>query len=264
MAKIAEAIKIIEEFAPLELAEDFDNCGLKIGGIDNELSGILLTVDTNADVVREAAKNKCNLIIEHHPSIWKPLKAIDSRVPLNNALLEAAKSDIAIYSAHTNVDYTENGLNDFVAKKMGLLSVRYIGKPSSARIGELKEAVTLAEYTKKLSKLLDDDNVIAVGDLNRKIKNVAVINGGGGGNPDYLWETYNAGADVFVTAEVKHSVARLAKDLDYAIIQFGHYASEADFITLVREVLEKLLKNVPIFGSESITNPYNKRGAIWN
>ena len=105
MVKIADVIQKIEEFAPLFLAEDFDNCGLKIGDASREVTGVLVTVDTDLSVVQEAKETGCNMILEHHPSIWRPLKSIDPVVPLNAALIEAAKNDIAIYSAHTNVDY---------------------------------------------------------------------------------------------------------------------------------------------------------------
>ncbi len=263
MATIKDAIDIIEEFAPLSLAEDFDNCGLKIGDTEAKLTGVLVTVDTNVDVVKEAKSKGCNLIVEHHPSIWGALKNIDNQVPLNKMLIEAAKSDIAVYSAHTNVDYTSGGLNDCVAEILGLENVRYISTLSSARIGELQEPLTLRELAKRIAGILDDDNVMTVGNLGRTVKTAAVINGGGG-HADFLWEAYRAGADIFISGEVKHSVARLAKDLNYAIIQVGHYSSEAYFKKLIKKVVSDKLKDVRIEEAESIGSPFNKRGEIWN
>lgn len=262
MVRIDDAVKILEEFAPLELSEDFDNCGYKTGSGKLELSGILVTVDTNRDVVKEAVGKGCNLIIEHHPSIWKPLKSIDPSRPLNTVLIEAIKSDVCIYSAHTNVDYTNGGLNDTVAYAMGLKNVSYIKTPSSARQGETDKNYTLKEYARKISELFSDDNVSIVGDPEKIIKKVAVINGGGG-REDALLETMEAGNDVFVTAEVKHSVARLAKDSDYAIIQVGHYSSEKLFMNLIKDLYSKKLPQIQVYCAESIGDPYNKRGEIW-
>lgn len=266
MVKIAEVIASIERFAPLELAESFDNCGLKIGNINDEATGVMATVDTNIDVVREAERKGCNLIIEHHPSIWQPLRSFDLDLPLNQALLEAGKKGIVIYSAHTNIDYTEGGLNDTVAADLGLRGVKPILGHSSARIGELNynAPVTLKEYAKIVAKIFDDDNVSVVGDLNKIIRTVAVINGGGGGSADTIMDTMRAGADVFVTGDVKHSVARLAKDLGYAIIQVGHFTSEAAFATLVKEVIKKDFPDLSVNGSEIIGSPYNRREEIWN
>lgn len=262
MVKISDVIKCVENFAPVELSEEFDNCGLKIGDADAGLTGVLVTVDVNEEVVNEARVKSCNLIIEHHPSIWKPLKSIDCSLPLNRALIEAAKSGISIYSAHTNVDYTEGGLNDTVAAKMGLRGVRRIDGPSSPRIGELPEETVLKAYARRLADIFDDDGIAVIGAPDRTVKRVAVVNGGGG-NADLLWKAYSAGADIFVTAEVKHSVARLAKDLGYGIIQFGHYSSEADFKPLMKKIIETALP-VTVKEAESIGSPYIRRGEIWN
>ena len=263
MASIAQVIQTIEKFAPKELSESFDNCGLKIGEINNIVTGVLVTVDTNLDVIKEAEEFGCNLIVEHHPSIWQPLRSFDLKLPLNQAILEAGKNNIAIYSAHTNVDYTTDGLNDIVAASMGLGDVRPVGDYSSARIGSLKKDASLKDYAILLSKVFDDDNISVVGDLNKNIKNVAVINGGGGGCIDSILDTFNAGADVFVTGDVKHSVARLAKDLGYGIIQVGHFTSEKAFLPLMKKVINKEFPDLNVIESEIIGSPYNRREEIW-
>ncbi len=265
MVTVKNALDVIEEFAPKTLAAEYDNPGLKIGDDNSILHGILVTVDTNEAVIAEAVKKGCNLIIEHHPSIWKPLRGLDCRVPLNRTLIAAAKNDIAIYSAHTNVDFTIGGLNDYVTEIMGLTDVETIDGLQSARMGKIpfNKEITLCEYAKYVSKVFNDDNVITVGNLDKKISKVAVINGAGG-NEDDTWATFNAGADVFVTSEVKYNVTRLAKDLEYAIIQVGHFESEAFFMPLIKKVLQNKLTDTPIYTAESIRSAYNRRGEIWN
>lgn len=265
MVTVKNALDVIEEFAPKAIAAEYDNPGLKIGDEDSCLRGVLITVDTNEEVIAEAIKKGCNLIIEHHPSIWKPLRGLDNRVPLNRTLIAAAKNDIAIYSAHTNVDFTVGGLNDYVAERMGLIDVGTIDGLQSPRTGNVafNKEITLREYAKYISEIFDDDNVITVGNLDKKISKVAVINGAGG-NEDDTWATFNAGADVFVTSEVKYNVTRLAKDLDYAIIQVGHFESEAFFMPLIKKVLQNKLTDTPIYAAESIRSAYNRRGEIWN
>lgn len=265
MVTVKNALDVIEEFAPKSLAAEYDNPGLKIGDANSVLRGILITVDTNEAVITEAVENGCNLIIEHHPSIWKPLRGLDNRIPLNRTLIAAAKNDIAIYSAHTNVDFTIGGLNDYVAEMMGLTDVDTIDGLQSARMGNVtfNKEIMLREYVKYISEVFDDDNVITVGNLDKKVSKVAVINGAGG-NEDDVWATFNAGADVFVTSEVKYNVTRLAKDLDYAIIQVGHFESEAFFMPLIKKVLQNKLSDTPIYAAESIRSAYNRRGEIWN
>ncbi len=257
MYKIADVIEIIERNFPPILAAEYDNPGIKIGNEQNPLTGILVTLDTNVDVVKEAIRLNCNLIIEHHPSIWSPLRAFDISVPLHNVLIECAKNDITLYSAHTNVDFAEGGLNDFVAEQLGLMDVEK-SNIHSARIGKVKET-NLAEYSQYVADFFQDDNVITIGDLNKKITRVAVINGAGGNEVD-TWDTYRAGADVFVTSEVKYNVGRLAKDLGYAIIQVGHYESEALFMPLIKKVIENELSDVTVHTAKSIGSIYNRRG----
>ena len=257
MATIKEIIDHIENFAPLSLQGDFDNCGLKIGDVFCEVSGILVTLDTNESVVEEAINKKCNLIIEHHPSIFRPIKKIDYDLPLSKSLTLALKNDIAVYSAHTNVDFCENGLNDFVAKQIGLQNISKCGEIGDPRIGELKEETTLKDYSLQLKKIFADNNVKTIGDLNKKIRKVAVINGGGGRSEQDLLCAYYSGADVYVTGDVKYNVARLAKDINYAIIEVGHYNSEQGFMPLICNKLKEKYKNIGIYQATSLLNPYN-------
>lgn len=259
--KIADAIKTVEDFAPLALSADFDRCGLKVGDVNRILTGILTTVDTDVGVVNEAVRKGCNLIIEHHPSIWRPLEKIDVGNPLDSALIAAIKFDVAVYSAHTNVDYAEGGLNDCVARKLGLSEIMKIGDEGSPRIGKLKKRTVLKKYAEFVAEIFDDDNVMTVGDLSKEIEKVAVVNGGGG-NSEAVRATFDAGADVYVTGDVKHSAARLAKNLNYAIIQVGHFSCEAEFMPLIKKVIERRLRT-PVFLSESMGSPYNRRSELW-
>ncbi len=255
MSKVSDIIKVIEDFAPLSLQGEFDNCGLKLGSMDTKVSGILITLDTNEDIVNEAIEKNCNFILEHHPSIFYPLKKLDYDLPLIKAISLAIKHDIAIYSAHTNVDFAENGLNDYFAKKIGLNKV-YSLKADGARMGKLNEETTLAQYAQKLREILKDNNIRTVGRLDKKIKKVAAINGGGGSSADELVTSFRQGCDIFVSGDVKYAVSRLAKDLDYGIIEIGHYTSEQDFLPLMGRILEEKL-DTKVFLSERQTNPYN-------
>ena len=258
MVSIRQITNALEAFAPLSLQGDFDNCGYKIGDPDRMITGVLVTLDTNEAIIQEAVKKKCNLIIEHHPSVFRAIKYLDNTLPLHRTLIQAAKHDIALYSAHTNLDFTENGLNDYVAKQMGLLSVHKIDTPDGPRMGELSEQTTLSEYADRLRKIFNDKNIVTIGDLSKTIKKVAVINGGGGSSEDDLLLAIRAGADVFVTGDVKYNVARLAKDAKYAIIQVGHYNSEQGFMPLVHSILQKAFPDVPIYETTELDNPYNE------
>ncbi|MCR4662141.1 MAG: Nif3-like dinuclear metal center hexameric protein [Clostridia bacterium] len=255
---INDAIKIIEEFAPLSLQLEYDNCGVKTGNIYDELKGILVSLDTNEAVVDEAIDNNCNLIIEHHPSIFKSIKNLNFQKSTNRALIKAAANNIVIYSAHTNVDFTENGLNDYVSRIMGLKNVHKISTPDSPRIGEVEHETNLREYLNFLKVVFNDVNAYSVGDMEKSIKYVAVINGGGGSNEDDLILSFNNGADVYVSGDFKYNVLRLAKDNQYAIISIGHFNTEIYFIDLVTDLLKNKLESFnKIFKTKKLLNPCN-------
>lgn len=260
MPKIRDIIKAIEAFAPPELALDFDNCGLLYGDPDKEISSVLVTLDTNPEVVAEAAAKGCALIIEHHPTLFYPIKKIDLRHPKHKALCEAIKNDIAIYSAHTNVDFAEGGLNDEVAKILGLIDITTLdGTPHSARMGRLDRVHTLKELAKKVELALGDPNVATVGDPEMKVQTVAIVNGAGGGSEEAVWQAKAAGADIFITSEFKYNVLRLAKDVNYGIITVGHYDSEAPFTNLICRILGESKTGVKVCPAQSLKNPFNDR-----
>ena len=257
MEKLIDIIKIIEDFAPLDLQGDFDNCGLKLGNINTHITGIMVTLDTNCDVVAEAIDKNCNLIIEHHPSIFNAIKSLDWNLPLTKAIHLAIKNDIAVYSAHTNIDFCKNGLNDYVAGQAGLCEVTCFDNAGNPRIGKLKEKTTLKDYAEKLKSVFNDKNITTIGNIDKTIEKVAIVNGGGGSSTSDLLFAIEHGADVFVTGDVKYNVARLAKDANYAIIQVGHYNSEQGFGELIENILKEADISVPVYKATRLLNPYN-------
>ncbi|MDR2520697.1 MAG: Nif3-like dinuclear metal center hexameric protein [Bacteroidales bacterium OttesenSCG-928-I14] len=118
--KIAEIIKYIETFAPLSLQDDFDNSGLQIGNIYSEINGVLLCLNITEKVIDEAIEKSCNLIISHHPLLFKSLKKITNQTYIERCIIKSCQNNITIFSAHTNLDNTIEGINFYLAKKIGL------------------------------------------------------------------------------------------------------------------------------------------------
>jgi len=118
--KIREITNLIEDFAPLQLQEDYDNAGLILGNTDAEASGALVTLDVTDEVVDEAVKIGCNLILAHHPLIFKGLKKIDPNSMIGRLITKCIKNDIAVYAAHTNLDNVHEGVNRIICDKLCL------------------------------------------------------------------------------------------------------------------------------------------------
>lgn len=124
--KISKILGAIEEFAPLALQENFDNSGLQVGDSSQIAKGILLCLDVTEEVIEEAIELDCNLIISHHPLIFKPLKGLTGKSYIEKCIMKACKNDLVIYSAHTNLDNAWGGVNFYLAEKIGLQNIKVL------------------------------------------------------------------------------------------------------------------------------------------
>lgn len=132
--KIGQIISEIEEFAPLCLQESFDNSGLQVGDPAREVEGILIALDTTEEVIDEAIDLGCNLVITHHPLLFKPLKQIAGRNYIQRCTAKALKNDVAVYACHTNLDNAAGGVNYRIAEKLGLQNIRILSPKTDSLI----------------------------------------------------------------------------------------------------------------------------------
>lgn len=260
--KIKEVAEALERFAPLPLQESYDNAGLQIGLTEaDNLTGVLLCLDVTEDVIREAAQKGCNLIVSHHPLIFRGLKCIADETIVQRCVRLALKENVAIYSAHTNLDNVEGGVNWKIAEHLGLTKTRPLvpGTPlsegwqtGSGLIGELPKSVEAYEFLAmvksefKVEKL--SANRVPRG---RMIRRVALCGGAG----DFLLdEVLRQGADAFLTGEMHyHQYFGLEDRILIGVL--GHYESEQYTIQLLKEILEVDVDDVPIYETQYNTNP---------
>jgi dinuclear metal center YbgI/SA1388 family protein len=141
--KIKEIVSALERFAPLPLQDGFDNAGLQIGFTDVEATGALLCLDVTEEIIDEAIANDCNIIISHHPLIFKGYKSITGRDYVERCIIKAIKHDIAIFAAHTNIDNAQRGVNFKIAEKIGLEKVQIL----DPKDGMLLKMVTFVPTT---------------------------------------------------------------------------------------------------------------------
>ena len=126
--KIKEVIDALERFAPLPLQESYDNAGLQVGLTEAEVSGALLCLDVTEKVVEEAMRRGCNLIVAHHPLIFRKLSQVSDTDYVQRTVMKAIKNDIVIVAMHTNLDSAENGVNFKIAEKLGLRNAHFFGR----------------------------------------------------------------------------------------------------------------------------------------
>lgn len=229
---------IIESIAPLYLCEEYDNSGFIYGDPSIKCSGVMVALDLTPEVAKEAILLGCNLVVEHHPSIFSPIKFIDNNLSTHIALEMCISNKITVYAAHTNIDNAPDGLNKYFMKKLGIVKPELSLEKIAPFVGDLPENTNLSEYVDKIKVDFSDNTIFYVGDPNKTIRRVACVNGAGGCEENLI-KAMKLGADVFISAEFKYHVLRLAKDSGYAIISVGHFNSEEMFSDLICDILKQ-------------------------
>lgn len=237
--RLSEIVEIMENIAPPSLAEEWDNVGVMVGLPDAEISKILVSLDLRDSVLNEAIEKNADLIITHHPLIFKPLKNITS--PLLHKII---RNNICVYSAHTNLDVAANGVNDILAE---LLNISNAKQEKVIQYGKV-EPNSLAFYVEKVKSGLNVSYVKIIGDKNKIISKIAVVGGSGG---DFINDAKNFDCDLLVTGEVSYHDALLANELDLALIIAGHFEIENPVIYKLTEMLKERLPDVEVTASEA-------------
>ncbi|MDQ3392519.1 MAG: Nif3-like dinuclear metal center hexameric protein [Bacteroidota bacterium] len=152
MPKIKDIIDFLETFAPSSYQESYDNTGLLTGNAFDELNGVLITLDITETVIEEAIKKNCNLIISHHPIIFKGLKKLTGGNYVERVVISAIKNNLALYASHTNLDNVYNGVNKRIADKIGLLNTRILA-PKKNILSKLTTFVPIKDTEKVLEAL---------------------------------------------------------------------------------------------------------------
>ncbi|MCI8623194.1 MAG: Nif3-like dinuclear metal center hexameric protein [Provencibacterium sp.] len=255
--KVKELFEIIDrQVAPFSLAEEWDNSGLLVGDPEAEARTVLVCLDITLPAVAEAVSCGAQLILSHHPVIFHPLKRVTAGSPVY-ALIQAGISAIC---AHTNLDLAPGGVNDCLARVLGLRNIRPLGsssnKTSLGRRGELPEPLDAAGFAALVSRVLTPAGGVRYIDGGRPIREVAVC-GGAGGSLCYELEP---GIDALLTSELKHNVFLDCTAMGLTAVDAGHHDTECVVLPWLCERLAGLAPEVNFIQSK--TGSPVKMGAL--
>jgi dinuclear metal center YbgI/SA1388 family protein len=256
--KIAEVTRLIEEMAPLRLQEGWDNCGLQVGNADAEATGALLCLDVTEAILDEAIAKGLNLIVTHHPLIFKGLKSITGKNHIERIVMRAIKNDIAIYSAHTNMDSAWGGVSHLIAKKIGLTDVEVLCPQQEASVGlgvvgNLPCEEDALAFLSRVKKIFGAGAVRFGGKADITIGRVAIC---GGAGVEFVNNAVAHGADVYLTGDVKYHDFQGASER-ILIADIGHYESEYFTKEIFSEIITKKIPNFAVQYAELEKNPIN-------
>ncbi len=250
MVKVSDVMSVMEKIAPKKLAEDWDNPGLLVGSPKNEVTKILVALDATDRVAEKAIDIGAELIVTHHPMIFKPLKHIRTDLPEGEKIQKLMKHDISVFAAHTNLDSAIGGVNDILAQTIGLTEIKPLlsspeDVPTLGRVGYLNNEIDIDGFSKMVKSKLNADYVRVIKGDNRKIKKVALC---GGSGAEFISKASFLGADAYITGDVRYHDGERAKALGIHVIDAGQFATEYPIVKALAKMLrnETILKDVDI------------------
>ena len=255
MTYVSDILKLVETLAPRSMKMDWDNVGLLCGSRSTPVTKILVALDPFEHVCKEAAQWGAELIVTHHPLIFRPLPNVTDETTIGRGIRTLIKHDISAINAHTNLDQAPGGVNDILARKLALDNVRVIsprgtteaGEPwGLLRMGEVPEQ-SLEAFLGHVKALLNCEG-LRYAEGGKSVKKVAV---GGGACADGFREALDAGCDTFVTSDIKYNQFWDAHDLGLNLIDAGHFHTENPVVSVLAEKIAAAFPEVEVKISES-------------
>lgn len=259
--KLAEILNFLQQFAPLDLAEEWDNVGLLVGDENASIHRVMTCLTLTPDVAEEAIDKNVDLIVSHHPILFRSVKQLTSSTIEGKLLLRLIQNSIAVYSPHTAFDSASLGINQRLANDLGLTSVapirplQKVGLPDgsgSGRHGKLHQPMQLATFLDRVREVLGIRHLQYVGDLSMEVCKIAVACGSAA---DFLRDAHDLGCDVLLTGEARFHACLDARNLGTALILAGHYATERPAVAQLADAITASMPDIQTWVSQVESDP---------
>ncbi len=243
-AALNAILRILENIAPAAGAEAWDNVGLQVGDPDATVERVWVALDAGPEVIRSAGDAGMDLVITHHPLVFRALKQIDLATPIGAAIGHAVRHGLTVVCVHTNLDAAPDGLNDLLGRRLGLQRLRPLSAagnrsagphPGIGRIGDLARPQRLAGLVRYVKRRLGAGTVRVVGAPHARVRCVAVSTGSGG---SLVADFLRSDAQVFISGDLGYHAAREVEYAGRSLIDVGHFHSEH----FMKEALVKRLQ----------------------
>lgn len=253
-----QLIDFLREFAPPDLAESWDNVGLLIGDPGSEVSSVLTCLTLTPNVAAEAIARRTQLIVTHHPVLFRAVKQITSTTTEGRMLLSLIRAGVAVYSPHTSYDSAADGINQQLARSFDLQEVQPL-RPSSlepsrgsGRFGLLPRPTSMSELIQQTKSVLGVSHLQYVGSLDRRVTRLAIACGAAA---EFLADAARCGCEAFLTGEARFHACLEAEASNVAMILPGHYATERPAMLRLASILKSRFPQLVAQVSESENDP---------
>lgn len=257
MLTVADIADFLNELAPQTLAESWDNVGLLVGRYEGRVERVMTCLTITPASAREAIEAGANLIVSHHPLPFRPLKRLTTDTGDGRLLLDLIGANISVFSPHTAFDSALGGINERLARGLGLADVAPLVpcvEPSlgAGRFGRLNAPATLGELASRVKRLLAINHLQAVGSLDQVIERVGVACGSAG---DFVAPAKAAGCECLVTGEVRFHTCLEAESLGVGLVLAGHFASERFAVEELAQVIAERFPALRAWASQQEKDP---------
>ena len=245
----------MEQICPSELAEEWDNCGIQINTEFQDVYRVLTALEVTSAVIDEAVEKKVDMIVTHHPLIFRGMKEIDYNNTQGSYVYRLIREGCSVYSCHTSFDKMEGGNNDYIGQVLGIRNIEPFEEDNGfCRKGITPIEITFRDFLRQTALALNVSERLfrAVGDMDKTICTVGWCTGAG---TEFLEDACREGCDLFITGDLKYHDARTAAELGLCVLDAGHYGTEQIFVDIMSELLSRKT-NCDIIKSSIDINPF--------
>ncbi len=234
---VRELYERLSDRIPEELREEWDNDGIMCCHDDlAAVNRVLVTLDVTEEIVDYAIDNGFDLILSHHPLVFKPLCAIDPDNHISRKLVKLIRGGVSVISLHTRADKVRGGVNDCLARLLGLDDIEPFGDDCLGRIGHLECETSMEEFATRVKSALGIDKLV-VSDAYNPVYTVALVGGDGKG---YVKDALDMGADTYLSGRIGYNVMEEAAEMGINLIEAGHYATEFPVTKFFANLVNKI------------------------
>ncbi len=236
VVRVKDVMEIVETRAPRELACDWDNVGLQVGNPHRSVEYILVALDLSMEVLTEAIERQAQMIVVHHPVLFRPLRALNTGEPLVKLLSAVMQAGVAVYAAHTNLDAAPAGVSQVLARRLELTDIRPLPGTNLGRVGTLKRSMTLKELGSYTRDALQSHALRVYGQQDGLLDRVAVCGGSGG---DLVEAAVRTGAQVLITGDIGYHDLLEARERGLQLIDAGHAETERPVVDDLAQYIQQ-------------------------